>query len=83
MSVNGTCRVCGAIFSGRQNHCTGCHQTFASERGGDSHRDGTYDPPTRRCRTLDELTTGGMWTDQRGVWHGTWNNKGIQRRRAI
>ena len=81
MSTVGSCR-CGATFSGKQNHCTLCHQTFATERGGDSHRVGPYDPPgARRCIPVDVLATQGMWQDARGVWHGVVNRAGVQQRR--
>ena len=82
MSAVGSCQ-CGATFSGKQNHCTVCHQTFASERGGDSHRVGPYEPPgARRCITVDALAAQGMWQDARGVWHGAVNRAGVQRRRT-
>lgn len=83
MTAVGSC-ACGATFSGRQNHCTLCHQTFATERGGDSHRVGPYDPPgARRCITPDMLSVHGMWQDPRGVWHGTRTKDPSQPRRRV
>lgn len=64
-----------------------CHQTFSSEGSGDSHRIGTFEPPTRRCRIPEEMSTGGMWAVPNGagtpVWHGTWNKAGVQHRREF
>lgn len=89
MSV--TCKDCHARWAGaRVEHCTadGCHETFAATRAGDGHRTGSFtsaaDP--RRCRTPQEMTAGGMWTEVNDfgtlIWHGEWNRKGQQRRRT-
>lgn len=79
--ARGTCRHCGAQYSGKQNHCQVCHQTFATERGGDSHRLGPYEPPGARfCAPTQDLASSGMWVDKRGIWHGRRNEKGVTRR---
>jgi hypothetical protein len=85
--MNGSCR-CGSRFLGRENHCPVCHESFASEGAGDSHRIGPYDPPgLRRCRSVDELRDGGMWSTVNRfgttIWHGKWNKAGVQRRRVV
>lgn len=82
MSAMGRCGHCGATFAGRQNHCTLCHETFASETAGDAHRVGPYDPPARRCLTPDEMTAKGLWIDDRGIWHGRATTSGVPARRA-
>lgn len=63
----------------RAEHCKVCHQTFAGTTAGDSHRTGRHGVD-RRCRSTDELVAGGMWLFN-GVWHGVWNEAGVQRRR--
>lgn len=81
----GVCgRGCDDQFKGSQNHCTICHQTFATESGGDSHRYGDYNasadsPAGRKCRSEDEMRANGMWQKPNGaatlVWHGRYRVK--------
>lgn len=87
-SKYGSCGGCDAFFTGKQNHCTQCHLTFASEKGGDSHRVGPYDPPgARRCKRESELEAGGMWSVPNGagtpVWHGRVSKSGKSQRKPV
>lgn len=77
---------CGAVWYGfRIEHCQMCHQTFSGSTTGDAHRVGPYEVGQRRCLTPDELEGLGLWIEVNaygtGVWHGSPNKKGIQKRR--
>jgi len=77
----GYCRECWKWWRGeRPEHCAVCHQTFASETAGNAHRVGDYADGSRRCLTSLELEARGLWTDDRGTWHGSPNKHGIQKR---
>ena len=60
-------------MSRRACFCPRCFQTFASERGFNTHRTGDYrnDPPDygRRCRTPVELEARGFVLKNDGCWH--------------
>lgn len=62
-----TCPHCGDVYGPDDTgHCTGgrfdgCCETFASNHAFDRHRTGKYDPPSRRCLTVQELEAKG-WT---------------------
>ena len=83
MGVRARCRECGFTWTrDAWEHCSVCHLTASGTKAGDAHRVGSYSDPAdpRRCRTADELTAGGMWQTENGVWHGTWNKDGKQLR---
>jgi hypothetical protein len=70
--LDAVCSVCGSGWRGtKANHCTLCHRTFTTERNGDRHRVGDFDPPSRRCLTDAELVELGLERKERDGW-GAW-----------
>jgi len=91
-----TCNICGQQYSPKGGgHCRGgayggCCRTFSSDRAGDKHRVGPYDPPgLRRCLTDEEMATltrkdgtiiwrltNRGWTNEPPRPDATWPKKG-------
>ena len=55
------------VLTGDRNQCSGCGEYFNSLKGFDRHRTGEFGQ-TRRCRTVDELTTKGWCRNKDGFW---------------
>lgn len=79
------CTRCNAKWHGlRLEHCTVCHRTFSGTKAGDAHRIGEHWPAgLRRCLTDEEMAAGGMWRDERGVWHGYMRKDGTPQRNTL
>ena len=67
--MNWTCHECDKIIHGlRPEHCTVCHETFASTKAGDRHRVGSFQPYARRCLTTGEMVDAKLEQDSHGYW---------------
>lgn len=48
--------------------CSVCNEYFNSAFAFSSHRIGTYQPPTRRCLSPDEMRARGWTLNRTGRW---------------
>jgi len=55
-------------LTGDRNHCPSCQEYFNSSGTFDRHRTGSYDPPQRRCLSIQEMEAKGMSKNKSGYW---------------
>lgn len=55
-------------LTGDRCRCATCLEYFNSSAAFDKHRIGRFDPPERRCRSVEEMAAAGMVRNARGYW---------------
>ncbi len=55
-------------LTGQRNQCPTCRLYFNSNAAFDKHRTGEHHNKTRRCMTVDEMTSKGMAQNKAGFW---------------
>ena len=56
------------ILRGQRNQCPSCEKFFNSNASFDKHRTGTFEPPTRRCMTTEEMISKKMDINKAEFW---------------
>lgn len=69
-------------LSGNRCRCGACNLTFNSVAAFDAHRGGTYSPPSRYCRSPEQMRARGYEPDENDVWRKPLPKAALARRLA-